>query len=89
MKYVADEVYWTEEHGEDSFGHWEEEELSDDQVKEAVMDYLWDEHFRKYFKSYIEAEPIVESIYKDLDCRGEIEEMFAEEIAEYYGGRTV
>ena len=83
IKYVADEVYFDEERGEDSFGHWEEVELTETQIEEAVKDHL-------RFELHVDKNFNVDQLYDDLKCRIiDMEEAYAEEIAEYYGGKTI
>ena len=77
LKWVIDEEFCDDDHGHDNVGHYEEVELTDEEVAVAVK-----EHFRNVYdlKS--------DFLFEDLTCRfPDIEEAYGEEIAEYYDGK--
>ena len=80
LKWVIDEEFCDDDHGHDNVGHYEEVELTDEEVAVAVKNHL------RYLLG-VENDFNVDNLFDDLPCRiSDIEEVYGEEIAEYYGG---
>lgn len=87
LKFVVKTVAFDNEGDIYEDGVWEEKELTRAEVKEAVKDYL-----SKYVVKDIpkeNAKIALEKIFTELDDRCDVEDVYKDEIAEYYGGKAV
>ncbi len=80
LKWEIDEEFCDEDHGHDNVGHYEEVELTEEQIEEAIKDHL-------RFELHVDKNFNVDQLYDDLKCKiPDMEEAYAEEIASYFGG---
>lgn len=80
LKWVIDEEWDDGDNGHDCTGHYEELELTEEQIDEAVKDHL-------RFELHVDEKFNVDQLYDDLKSRiTDMEEAYADEIASYYGG---
>lgn len=87
-KFIKEADYYDEERGPESIGHWEEVDLSAEQVKEAVTDFLWYNCFKKPGVELKDCTDFIDNVYAELQQVCDVEEAYKDTIAEYFGGRA-